>query len=142
MFDDNLIDVTKLTDARTALICARFNLRGGKRRLQRGLTVSGMAALYDSVLFGMRYYIAKHKHSAPIADKTDLWDAASLFHVLACARVFDDPLSFNRFSLIVERALWQGPSSFDVNTVITESEKMLTKLEVIPLHKSALPNGP
>jgi hypothetical protein len=136
---DDLLDTTKLTDARTALICARLHLRGGKRRLQKGSSAAGVAALYDSMLFGMRYYIAKHKSCASFVENVDLWDAASLFHALARAGVFDDPLTFNRFSLMVERALWQGSLAFDVDATLTEVEVILRKLGVMPFNESGLP---
>jgi hypothetical protein len=53
---------------------------------------------------------------------------------LTQAGVFEDLLIFNRFSLIVERALWQGSFSFDTNAVLTEAEKMLTTLGVMPFN--------
>jgi hypothetical protein len=136
---DELIDITGMTNARTALTCARLQLRGGKRRLQKGLTAAGIAALYDSVLFGMHYYIARHKGCATFVKNTEVWDAASLFHALAQAGVFDDPLVFNRLSLMVERALWQESISMDVNAALAEVEEMLMKLGVISFKKHALP---
>ncbi len=70
-----------------ALMCARLYLHGGKRRLQKGLAAAGLAALYDSVLFGMRYYIVRHKSCSAFVVNTDLWDAASLFHALTRAGI-------------------------------------------------------
>jgi hypothetical protein len=136
---DELIEIPGMRDARTALTCARLQLRGGKRRLQKGLTAAGITALYDSVLFGMHYYIAKHKRCATFVKNTEAWDAASLFHALAQAGVFDDPLVFNRLSLMVERALWQESISMDVNAALAEVEKMLRKLGVISFKNDALP---
>ena len=133
-----LMDATKIRDARTALICARLYLRGGKRRLQAGYSRAGIAALYDAVLFGMRYYIARHKRCESLVGNTDPWDAPGLFHALARAGVFDDPLTFNRFSLVVERALWQESFSFDADATLAEVEKILTELGVMPFSKSAI----
>src|SRR5574342_789880 len=118
----DLMDATQMIEEDAALMRARLHLRGGKCRLQEGLPAAGIAALYDSVLFGMRYYIAKHKRCASFVEKTDLWDAAGLFQALTCVGVFDDPLSFNRFTLIVERALWQESFSFDAKTTLAEVE--------------------
>jgi hypothetical protein len=59
---------------------------------------------------------------------------------LAKAGIFDDPCAFNRLSLIVERVLWQESFSFDTNTVLTEVEKMLAKLGVIPFKEATLPS--
>lgn len=135
-----LIDTTKMTEVEAALRSACLHLRSGKRRLQKGSSAAGIAALYDSVLFGMRYYIAKHKRCASFTENIDLWDAADLFHALTRAGVFDDPLTFNRFSLIVERALWQESFSFDADATFSEVEKMLTKLGVMPFNEAAVPN--
>jgi hypothetical protein len=132
MFYDLGMDTTKMTDARTALICARLRLRGGKRRLQKGLTAAGMVALYDSILFGMRYYMARHERCASFLKTIEPWDAMSMFQALTRAGVFADPLTFNRFSLIVERTLWQGSSAFDANAVLTQVEEMLATLGVMP----------
>src|ERR1051325_4556196 len=100
----DFMDTTQATEELIPLRCARLYLRRGKRRLQAGQNSAGLAALYDSVLFGMRYYATKHKDYATITKALNLWDAASLFHALAKVGIFDDRLSFNRFSLLVEQA--------------------------------------
>ena len=134
MFYEDGFNSTRMTDPRTALICARFNLCGGKRRLQNGITASGVVALYDFLLFGMRYYITRHERCAALLENIDLWDGTSMFEALTRVEVFEDPLSFNRFSLLVERALWQGSFALDPEAVLTEVEKMLTTLGVMPGH--------
>lgn len=136
------MDATPITDARMALVCARFNLRGGKRRLQKGLTAAGLVALYDSVLFGMRYYITRHEGCAPFLEEIDLWDALDMFEALTRAGIFEDPLTFNRLSLIVERTLWQGSLSLEADAVLNDVEKMLATLGVLPFHKNILPGQP
>ena len=139
MLPYKLTDTGKIVDARTALLCARLYLRGGKRRLRAGYSRAGIAALYDAVLFGMRYYIAKHKGCESLVESTDLWDASALFHALTRAGIFDDPRALDRFSLMVERALWQEAFSLDVDFTMAEVEKMLSKLGVVPLGESSLP---
>jgi hypothetical protein len=135
-----LMDETKMTEADAALLRARLHLSGGKRRLQKGLTAAGVVALYDSVLFGMRYYIATHEGCGSFVEHTELWDAASLFHALTRAGVFENAITFNfnRFSLSVERALWQGSFSFDAEATLVEVEDMLTKLGVMPFNEGVL----
>jgi hypothetical protein len=128
------IDATKMPDARTALICARLHLRGGKRRLQKGLTAAGMVALYDSILFGMHYYLTRHERCASFLESIEPWDAMSMFQALTRAGVFEDSLTFHRFSLIVERALWQESFSLDAKAVVIEVEQMLATLGVMPFH--------
>lgn len=96
----------------------------------------GITALYDAVLFGMRYYIAQHKRCASFVKDVDLWDAASLFYGLARAGVFDDPRAFNHFSLSVERALWQGTSAFDAGSILADVETILKKLGIVSFNES------
>lgn len=132
MMPYKLTDSAKITDARTALICARLYLRNGKRRLLTGYSKAGIAALYDAVLFGMHYYIARHKRCELFVERTDPWDAPSMFHALVRAGVFKDPLTLNRFSLMVERALWQESYSFNIHATVAEVENILVKLGVIP----------
>jgi hypothetical protein len=130
---ESVIVPTPEIDARTAFVCARLSLRGAKRLLQKGSITRGMSALYDSILFAMHYYIAKH----PCAD-IDAGDAAKLFHSLTRLGLFNDPHSFDRLSLTVERALWQEPKQFDTDPILLEVETMLTKLGVVKLTKSIL----
>lgn len=130
MLYDDRIDLSKVTEARTALICARLHLRNGKKRLATGFSVKAIAALYDAVWFGMLYYVARHKGCAPDVEHTELWDAARVFHALSRAGVLEDQHAFNRLSLLVERALWQQPAAFDAQSLIVQVEEMLTKLGV------------
>jgi len=129
-----LLYTTETTEAKTVLVCARLHLRNGKRHLQKGHTIPGVTALYDAVLFGMRYYITRHKGCVSLVENIDPLDAARLFHILARTGVFDDPLTFNRFSLIVERALWQLPGSSNTDEILAQVETMLARLGVIAIH--------
>jgi hypothetical protein len=137
MLPYKLMDATNIIDARTALICARLYLRGGKRRLEAGFSAEGIASLYHAVLFGMRYYIASHKGCTSWVKSIDPLDAPGLFHALARAGVFDDPLTFHRLSLLVERALWQGSFGADADSILTEFEKMLSKLGILTVDKAS-----
>ncbi len=125
------MDVTETTEAKAALLCARLQLRDGKSQLQKGFQVAGLAALYNSVLFGMQYYVTRHERCADFLEGRDLSDGASLFQALTRAGLFDDPLLFNRLSLIVERALWQKSYTSETDEILTAVETMLAKLGVI-----------
>jgi hypothetical protein len=74
----------------------------------------------------MHYYVALHEGCTDV----DLGDAAGVFQLLARVGVFEDQHAFNRLSLTIERALWQGSDSFDVNALLLEAEDMLAKLGV------------
>jgi len=128
----NFLYTDKMSEAKRALILACLSLRHGKRRLQTGRSVAGITALYDALLFGMHYFIARaeHRNTNLYASNDQLWDYGILYQKLVKAGIFDDPYAFNRLSLIVERALWQGSLSFDTEVILNEIEKMLTQLGV------------
>jgi hypothetical protein len=134
-----IMDVPKMIKAEVALMCARLYLRDGKSYLREGSFTTGIAALYDAILFGMHYYIAEPACRASInLNSDDLWDHAALYHKLVMAGIFDDPNAFNHLSLIVERVLWQESYSFEANSVLAEVETMLSKLGVMPFNESIL----
>ena len=128
----DLVYTDKMSEAKRALILACLNLRYGKRRLQKGRAVAGLAALYDALLFGMHYFIADAEHGNRTihTNNDELWDHAVLYQKLVKAGIFDDPYAFNRLSLIVERALWQGSLSIDADVILKEIETMLAQLGV------------
>ena len=119
-------------DGRSALVCARLYLRDGKRYLRQGACVEGIAALYDSLIFAMRYYVSRHQVFTGFTSNLEVADATSLFYALVRAGVFDDPLVFNRLSLLVERALWQHSYPSDTTSILAEVERLLRKLDVMP----------
>jgi len=129
-------------DPRTALACALLLLRSAKRRIRKGYTARGYATLYEAVLFGMHYHIAQHQDLAQSLDQVDPWDGLSLFHALTRAGVFDDPLTFHRFSWMVERVLWQRSVSWDPSSLLEDVESILTKLGVLPMQGSRLTSRP
>ena len=129
---NSFVYTREMSEAKRALILACLNLRHGKRRLQKGRSVAGIASLYDALLFGMHYFIEAddYRNRTLHTNKDELWDYAVLYQRLVKAGIFDDPYAFNRLSLIVERALWQGSLSFDTDVILNEIEKMLTQLGV------------
>jgi len=131
MSDFDVINPTHVKDGCEALLCARLNLHRAKLFLQKGSLTRGVSTLYDSVLFGMLYYVTRHEACTDV----DLGDATGLFHLLTRVGVFEDQHAFNRLSLTIERALWQGVNSFDANAILVEVEEMLTKLGVMTLQK-------
>jgi hypothetical protein len=132
----------QMSEADAEFMRTHVHLRGGLHAGQEPVSGAGITALYDAILLGMRDYIARHEECASFVKNTDPWDAPALYHALVRAGVFDDPLRFNRFSLIVERALWQGSLSSDAEPALAEAESMLAKLSILPLGRSVLPGDP
>ena len=142
MSSHGLMNPAQISEADAALMRAYVHLRSGLHGGQEPTFGAGITALYDAVLLGMRDYIARHEGCASFVQNTDPWDAPALYHALVRAGVFDDPLRFNRFSLIVERALWEGSLSSDAEPAFAEAESMLAKLSILPLARPTLPGNP
>jgi len=136
MSSHRLMNIDQISEADAAFMRTHVHLRSGLDGGQEPTFSAGITAVYDAVLLGMRDYIARHEECASFVENTDPWDAPALYHALVRAGVFDDPLRFNRFSLIVERAIWQGSLVAEDDSVLREGEKMLTKLGMIPLDRS------
>jgi hypothetical protein len=137
MSSHRLTNIDQISEADAAFMRAHVHLRSGLHGGQKPAFGAGMTALYDLILLGMRDYIARHEECASFVENTDPWDAPALYHALVRAGVFDDPLRFNRFSLIVERALWQGSISLETEPALAEAESMLAKLGILPPGRSA-----
>ena len=140
MSSHGLMNIDQLSDADAAFMRASVHWRSGLHAGQEPTLGTGITALYDAILLGMRDYIARHEECTSFVENTDPWDAPALYHALVRAGVFDDPLRFNRFNLIVERALWQGSLSSDAGPDLAEVETMLAKLRSLQLGRSALPD--
>ena len=134
-------NIDQISEADTALTRAYVHLRSGVHGGQEPTFGAGITALYDAVLLGMRDYIARHEDCASFVENTDPWDAPALYHALVRAGVFDDPLLFNRFSLIVERALWEGSLSSDAEPAFAEAESILAKLSILRINRSTRPGN-
>ena len=141
MSSHGLMNIDQISDAHAALMRAYVHLRSGLHGGQEPTFGAGITGLYDAVLLGMREYIARHQECASFVENTDPWDAPALYHALVRAGVFDDPLRFNRFSLIVERALWEGSLSSDAEPAFAEAESILAKLSILPIDRSTRPGN-
>lgn len=136
MSSNERIHVNTRSETEAALMRVHIHLRGGMPGGQEQANAVRIAALYDAILLGMREYIARHEQCASFIEDSNPWDPASLYHALVRAGVFHDPQTFNRFSLLVERALWQGSFATDVEPVLAEVEGMLARLEVAPFREA------
>ena len=132
MSSNGFANKTQRPETDAALMRAHIHLRGGTPVGEEQRKAVRITALYDAVLLGMRDYIARHEQCASFIEDADPWEPASLYHALVRAGVFENPLTFNRFSLIVERALWQDTFPFDADSIVAEVETMLTRLGVMP----------
>ena len=128
-----------MREADAELLRARLHIRGGKRRLQQGKDAAGLAALYDALIHGLRWYALENRTTLKIADETELQDERNIFVRLTQTRALSNLAEFDALTALVERAIDDPTVRFDAAGELAKIENWLTRLEVMPFDEAALP---
>lgn len=136
-----LIDEYKMPPHEAALMRARLHIRSGMRRLRQGMLKEGLFTLYDSLYFGMRFYILSPDNRGRFDDAAGIQrtEEMALYDMLRQAGVVDDSFDFESFFSLMEKLI----DGVDVEINSTEAlrgyDKIMTQLGVMPFDESALP---
>ena len=133
------MDASKMCEAEAELLRARLHVRGGKRRLQQGKGAAGLAALYDALIHGLRWYALENRATLKIADETELQDERNIFARLAQARELSNLAEFDALTMLVERAIDDPTVRFGAADESAKIENWLTRLGAMPFDEAALP---
>jgi len=136
-----LMDEAALPCDEAALLRARLHLRGGRRRMDQGKFAAGVAALYDALCSGMRWYLLTTRTESlrGLAAEVDLRSDRDLFLALAQEGVFDTPQEFGRLDTLLDQCLCGLTPSLTADEVMALIERWLTRLGVMPFDETALP---
>jgi len=136
-----LMDESAMRKDEAALLRAKLHLRGGRRRMRQKKYAAAIATLYDAVLSGIKWYILSFKgESAVQADEgIYLRTEQELFNSLVQAGVLDGIKEFENLDGLVDQALTGKVPPFDEDQVVTQVERWLTQLGVMPFNEEALP---
>ncbi len=137
-----LIDETKLAEADFTLQQARLHLRAGKYRFRHGKLAAGIAAVYDALVYAMRWYITtpEHRKRLGLEEAQELADDRALFLLLNHAGILDGSFDFDAFETFVDEALACEIYSFAPNEIFAEIEKVMFQLGVLPFDEASLPS--
>lgn len=136
-----LMDESRMSKEEAALMRARLHVRCGRRRLAEEKIAAGLAALYDGLVYGMRWRIlttALRKQLGPDEDKTLEMDG-TLFSILRQAGVLDEDFDFAGFESLVAAALSGKVRGDQCRGVYENLSEILTRLGVMPFDEQALP---
>ena len=128
-----------MREAEAELLRARLHIRSGKRRLRQGNNAAGLAALYDALIHGLRWYALENRTTLKIADEIELQDERNIFARLAQTRGLSNPAEFDALTALVEKAIDDPTMRFDAAGELAKIENWLARLGVIPFDETALP---
>ena len=134
------MDAAALGPEQAALQRARLHLRGGKRRLRQGRISLGIAALFDGLISAMDWHYACAEGRARVSDVPgDFRGEHDRYAALVRSAVLDGTFDFDRFALLVDRALEMELPAGDAAGIAAGVESVLTQLGVLPFDECALP---
>lgn len=136
-----LMDEVAMSREAAALLRARLHLRGGRRRLRQKKYAAGVAALFDSLCSGMRWYIllAKEPLLLPVKAEVDLRTDREVFIALAQAGILDNLNAFESLESLLDLLLKGQTPEFEQREVMALIEHWLTLLGIMPFDEDALP---
>lgn len=135
-----LMDAETLGPERAALQRARLHLRGGKRRLRQGKVSAGIVALADALTFAMEWFCAAPERRARVQGAAaEFLNDRTLYAALVRAAVLDGAFDFERFDLLVDRALETDLPPEAAAGIPGGLESVFTQLGVLPFDEGELP---
>jgi hypothetical protein len=124
-----------------ALLRARLHIRAGRRRLSQGKIASGIATLYDALLFAMDWYFfsPERRKKLDIREGEDLRNDRTLYAVLVRAGVLDGRFDYEAFNKVVEEDVPEEMPGYDFAATLGEIESVMKQLGVMPFDEKILP---
>jgi len=137
-----LMDELAMSSEAAALLRARLHLRGGRRRLHQAKYAAGVAALYDALCSGMKWYVmlAKEPSLAHLKTDIDLRPDRELFNALVEAGILDNAKAFEGLDSLLDQLLKGLAPAFEQQRVMTLIEHWLAQLGIMPFDEDALPS--
>lgn len=136
-----LMEEKRLGPVEGPLQRARLHIRAGKRRLRQNKISAGIATLYDAVSAAMESYAAEQarRSGLRIRQGENIEDDKTLYTVLVRSGVIDGAFDFGAFDRLTEKALREQVNDYDYEQLITEIEKLMKQLQVLPFEEASLP---
>lgn len=135
-----LMDPAKMSRAEAALLRSRLHWRGGCRRLRQQKTAAGIATLYDALLHGLRWYFLVHPPEClgepPAAE---LERERYLFALAIEAGLIEEAFDLKGLQALIGRVLEGGTVDVNQEGLLSQLERLLTRIGVLPFADSELP---
>jgi hypothetical protein len=138
-----LIEEEKLGPVQSLLMRARLHILGGRLRLQQKKISMGIITLYDALCSALQWYISVPDNVKRLGINTDdlIRDEERIILFLEKAGVLDGTFDFDEFNSLVDRALNEEIKEFNSVSLMSDIEKIMTPLGVMPFDESLLPQA-
>jgi hypothetical protein len=134
------MDAEALGPEQAALQRARLHLRGGRRRLRQGKISAGITTLSDALSFAMEWFCASPERRSRVrGTREEFLDDRALYAALVRAAILDGTFDFDRFDLILDRALEMELPAAEAAGILEGVASVLTQLGVLPFDENELP---
>jgi hypothetical protein len=136
-----LIDEDAQGPVQGPLMRARLHIRGAIRRLRQGKTSLAIITLYDALVYAFYYYIAVpgHREALKIKEGENLKDDKTIYRILVRSGVLDGSFDYHGFDELVTKALTQELPDGDYSSLVSDIEKVMKRLGVMPFDETKLP---
>jgi hypothetical protein len=124
-----------------ALLRARLHIRAGRRRISQGKIASGIATLYDALLFAMDWYFfsPERMKKLDIREGDDLRKDRTQYSVLVRSGVLDGSFDYEAFNKVVAEDAPEEMPGYDYAPALDEIESVMKQLGVMPFDENSLP---
>jgi hypothetical protein len=136
-----LLDEAEMSREEALQMRAKLHWRGGKRRMIENKIPEAVATLYDALLSAMRWYVlTRHTQQLGTAAEARLEDDQEVIALLRRAGVIDPSFDLAFLEETVNKALLgQNLAGSTPGFFMDQTEKLLTRLELLPFAEEALP---
>lgn len=136
-----LLDEAGMSREEALQMRAKLHWRGGKRRMTENKIPEAVATLYDALLSAMRWYVlTRHAQRLGTADEARLEDDQEVIALLRRAGVIDASFDLDFLEKTVNKSLLgEDLADLDPGLFMAQTEKLLTRLELLPFAEDALP---
>lgn len=136
-----LVDENALSPEAAELLRARLHFRSGNRRLARGEVHEGISTLFDSMLSGLRWYVASPRrlNGLTFREGDDFNDEKVICTILKRSGVLDPSFDYDSLCNMVETVLDGDLTGLNKDEAARSIEAVLTALGVTPFDASELP---
>jgi len=123
------------------LLRARLHIRGGRRRLRQGKIAAGVAAIADALSAALEWYAASPERRVQIGLRSarDAQDDRMVYQALVRTKAISGIFDYDLFDRLTVRSFSDDLSDIDHRSLMSDFEKLMTELGVLPFDEETLP---
>jgi hypothetical protein len=130
----------KLPEIEQCLLRARFHIRGGKKRIEKGEISAGIATLYNAFIFSLYWYFLSDEMLKPYLLNGDgsYNDEEILYHILLSYGKIDGNFNLKNFLRLTVKAINNELNEFIYDDFIKDFDSLMEQLKILPYNENIL----